>query len=192
MVLIWAIHNSQYYETQRSLLLPFRSTLPLWPPWGRVLTAARCAHLPAQNRSKACWNLNQKASRKYIFSHIACFHVAHWTNCHDKQIIILWNILRQAFEGQWALACHKTSVIAFQVVHQASWPTMENNLGLLSAADDKPFPENNIKGEPCMQATSFWRRKSKGVVTDKMEETFLSQARRVGQETGRQLEKLEN
>lgn len=53
--------------------------------------------------------------------------------------------------------------------------TNDNNLGLLSAADDKPFPENNIKGEPCMQAASFWRRKSKGVVTDKMEETFLSQ-----------------
>lgn len=64
---------------------------------------------------------------------------------------------------------------------------MENNLGLLSAAEDKPFPENNIKREPCMQATSFWGRKGEGAVTDKMEETFLSQPSKesVGGETGK-------
>lgn len=52
---------------------------------------------------------------------------------------------------------------------------MENNLDLLSAVDEKLFPENNIKKEPCMEATSFWGREGEGAVTDKMEETFLSQ-----------------
>ena len=51
----------------------------------------------------------------------------------------------------------------------------KNNLVLLSAADDKLFPENNIKSELRIEATSFTGREGEGVVTDKMEETFLSQ-----------------
>ena len=50
-----------------------------------------------------------------------------------------------------------------------------NNLDLLSAADEKLFPENNIKRELRMEATSSRGRGGEGAVTDKMEETFLSQ-----------------
>lgn len=60
----------------------------------------------------------------------------------SDDVINLWDFYKR-FAATVSAICHNTLLIAFWVLHQAVMT--ENNLGLLSAADNKPVPENNIK-----------------------------------------------
>lgn len=60
----------------------------------------------------------------------------------SDDVINLWDFYKR-FAATMSTICHNTLLIAFWVLHQAV--LKGNNLGLLSAADNKPIPENNIK-----------------------------------------------
>lgn len=75
------------------------------------------------------------SSSRVAFCKVNSFHMS-------DDVINLWDFYK-GFTATMSAICHSTLLIAFWVLHQAV--LTENNLGLLSAADNKPIPENNIK-----------------------------------------------
>lgn len=75
------------------------------------------------------------SSSRVAFCKVNSFHMS-------DDVINLWDFYK-GFAATMSAIWHSTLLIAFWVLHQAV--LTENNLGLLSAADNKPIPENNIK-----------------------------------------------
>lgn len=86
-------------------------------------------------QAQDCFHLLLQGCFLQLCEKVNSFHIS-------DNVINLWDFYKR-FAVTMSTICPNTLLIAFWVLHQAV--LTENNLGLLSAADNKPIPENNIK-----------------------------------------------